>query len=96
MPWFDLPLEQLREYRTETAEPPGFDSWWRYGSTGPGRKPARPPKLTRADARRGEVHRLARPDPGCAGHPAVRGYVERQLRHFRDLALGAIGALTAG
>src|ERR1700761_9395082 len=28
MPWFDLPLEQLREYRTVTAEPPGLDRWW--------------------------------------------------------------------
>src|SRR6266853_1539613 len=28
MPWFDLPLEQLREYRTDTAEPPELDRWW--------------------------------------------------------------------
>jgi cephalosporin-C deacetylase len=28
MPWFDLPLEQLREYRTATAEPAGLDDWW--------------------------------------------------------------------
>jgi cephalosporin-C deacetylase len=28
MPWFDLPLEQLREYRTTTLEPPGLDQWW--------------------------------------------------------------------
>jgi len=28
MPWFDLPLDQLREYRTDTAEPPGLDQWW--------------------------------------------------------------------
>jgi cephalosporin-C deacetylase-like acetyl esterase len=27
MPRFDLPLEQLHEYRTETAGPAGFDSW---------------------------------------------------------------------
>ncbi len=29
MPWFDRPLEQLREYRTGTAEPPELDPWWR-------------------------------------------------------------------
>jgi hypothetical protein len=37
----------------------------------------------------------AAPDLGRASRPAVHAYVERQLRHFRDLALGAIGALTA-
>ena len=28
MPWFDLPLDQLRDYRTDTAEPPDLDLWW--------------------------------------------------------------------
>jgi cephalosporin-C deacetylase len=28
MPWYDLPLEQLRSYRTDTAEPSGLDAWW--------------------------------------------------------------------
>jgi cephalosporin-C deacetylase len=28
MPWYDLPLEQLRQYRTSTAEPAGLDQWW--------------------------------------------------------------------
>jgi cephalosporin-C deacetylase len=28
MPWFDLPLAELREYRTATEEPAGLDSWW--------------------------------------------------------------------
>jgi cephalosporin-C deacetylase len=28
MPWFDLPLEQLREYRMVTTEPSGLDQWW--------------------------------------------------------------------
>ncbi len=28
MPWYDLPLGELREYRTPTAEPPGLDDWW--------------------------------------------------------------------
>jgi cephalosporin-C deacetylase len=28
MPWYDLPLEQLREYRTSTLEPEGLDDWW--------------------------------------------------------------------
>ncbi len=29
MPWFDLPLEQLRGYRTSTGEPPDLGQWWR-------------------------------------------------------------------
>jgi cephalosporin-C deacetylase len=28
VPWYDLPLERLREYRTDTAEPDGLDGWW--------------------------------------------------------------------
>lgn len=28
MPWFDMPLERLREYRTSTQEPAGLDDWW--------------------------------------------------------------------
>jgi cephalosporin-C deacetylase len=28
MPWYDMPLERLREYRTETSEPDGLDAWW--------------------------------------------------------------------
>ena len=28
MPWYDLPLERLREYRTSTLEPDGLDAWW--------------------------------------------------------------------
>lgn len=28
MPWYDLPLERLREYRTSTQEPEGLDDWW--------------------------------------------------------------------
>ena len=28
MPWYDMPLERLREYRTQTDEPDGFDDWW--------------------------------------------------------------------
>ena len=28
MPWYDMPLERLREYRTETNEPDGLDDWW--------------------------------------------------------------------
>ncbi|HVT69470.1 MAG TPA: acetylxylan esterase, partial [Trebonia sp.] len=28
MPWYDLPLERLREFRTSTREPDGLDDWW--------------------------------------------------------------------
>ena len=49
MPWFDLPLEQLRQYRTETAEPPEFDLWWQL-RLDQARAQARPPKLTSYEA----------------------------------------------
>ena len=43
MPWFDLPLDQLREYRTDTAEPPELDLWWQLRlGRGPRRGAARP------------------------------------------------------
>jgi len=46
MPWFDLPLDQLREYRTLTLEPSGLDSWWGR-QIAEARELAQPPKLTR-------------------------------------------------
>jgi cephalosporin-C deacetylase len=42
MPWFDLPLDQLREYRTDTAEPPELDLWWQL-RLAQARAAARPP-----------------------------------------------------
>src|SRR5579875_3004405 len=46
MPWFDLPLEQLRQYRTETAEPEGLDRWWA-GHLAAAGAAARPARLAR-------------------------------------------------
>jgi cephalosporin-C deacetylase len=49
MPWFDLPLERLREYRTETVEPSELDGWWRR-RLDEARAQVRPPDLTRYEA----------------------------------------------
>ena len=49
MPWFDLPLDQLRDYRTDTAEPPELDRWWQQRLEA-ARAAARPPALTRYEA----------------------------------------------
>jgi cephalosporin-C deacetylase len=46
MPWFDLPLEQLRKYRTTTEEPAGLDEWWTQ-RIAEARAHAEPAKLTR-------------------------------------------------
>ncbi len=46
MPWFDLPLEQLRDYRTTTEEPTGLDDWWAKRLE-QARGLAEPPALTR-------------------------------------------------
>ena len=40
MPWFDLPLNQVREYRTDIAEPPDLDLWWRRRLDEPARRAA--------------------------------------------------------
>jgi cephalosporin-C deacetylase len=45
MPWFDMPLERLREYRTSTQEPDGLDDWWA-ARLARARALARPPTLT--------------------------------------------------
>ena len=45
MPWFDLPLEELRVYRTATEEPTGLDEWWAK-RLADARAAARPPVLT--------------------------------------------------
>jgi len=45
MPWYDLPLEQLREYRTSTPEPDGLDAWWAQ-RVAQARALAKPPVLT--------------------------------------------------
>jgi hypothetical protein len=43
MPWFDLPLDQLRQDRTETAEPETLTRWWdeRLGEAHAAARPAR-------------------------------------------------------
>jgi cephalosporin-C deacetylase len=46
MPWFDLPLAALREYRTGAQEPAGLDGWWAE-RLDEARAAARPPGLTR-------------------------------------------------
>jgi len=48
MPWYDLPIEQLREYRTQAAEPAGLDEWWA-ARIAHARSLAQPPALTRQD-----------------------------------------------
>jgi cephalosporin-C deacetylase len=46
MPWYDLPQEQLKDYRTGTAEPADLDRWWRQ-RLDEARTAAREPALTR-------------------------------------------------
>jgi cephalosporin-C deacetylase len=46
MPWYDLPLERLREHTTQTVEPPGLDGWWQ-ARLAEARESAKAPTLTR-------------------------------------------------
>jgi cephalosporin-C deacetylase len=46
MPWYDLPLDQLRQYRTATAEPDGLDAWWHQKLTD-SRRASEEPKVVR-------------------------------------------------
>jgi cephalosporin-C deacetylase len=45
MSWFDLPIEQLHEYRSATAEPDRLDQWWA-DRLAQAAAAARPPELT--------------------------------------------------
>jgi cephalosporin-C deacetylase-like acetyl esterase len=94
MPWFDLPLAQLGDYRTDTAEPPDLDLWWRR-RLDEARATARPPVLTRYEAEiYAPVEVFAAYNEIAAskdiavhpftGHVVPTAYVERQLRHLRD------------
>src|SRR5580704_11627714 len=49
MPWYDLPEEQLKDYRTGTQEPAELDRWWRE-RLDRARAVAREPVLTRYEA----------------------------------------------
>lgn len=49
MPFFDLPLSELRAYRPEVAEPADFDEFWSR-TLAESRALAQPPRLERADS----------------------------------------------
>lgn len=49
MPRFDLPVDELRRYRPEVAEPADFDAFWA-DTLAESRALAQPPKLTRVDS----------------------------------------------
>jgi cephalosporin-C deacetylase len=49
MPWYDLPAEQLKDYRTGTQEPADLDRWWQ-GRLDEARAIATEPTLTRYEA----------------------------------------------
>ncbi len=49
MPWYDLPEEQLKDYRTGTPEPADLDRWWGE-RLDQARALARDPVLTRYEA----------------------------------------------
>jgi cephalosporin-C deacetylase-like acetyl esterase len=94
MPWFDLPLEQLRDYRIGTDEPPELDAWWRL-RLDQARAAAREPALTRYEADTyapvevyAAYHEItAGKDLAVypfTGHSVPAAHVERQLRHLRE------------
>lgn len=76
MPWFDLPLAALQEYRTGAQEPPGLDGWWAE-RLDEARKVARPPGVTRyrADAYR-QLHAYDVEFSGARGD-RIRGWYLR-------------------
>ena len=81
MPWYDMPLEQLREYRTSTPEPEGLDEWWAKRLEA-ARAQARPATFTAYEpdvyapvrgVRRRVLRGGRRPDPRVVHHARRRG-----------------------
>ena len=76
MPWYDLPLEQLRSYRTETPEPSGLDRWWAE-RLADARALSKPPRVTRHEPETYhplEVHDV---EFSGAGGDRIRGWYLR-------------------
>ena len=83
MPRFDLPLEQLGEYRTETAEPRNLTRGGGCDSTRPGHRPARR-NFTRYEAGRyGPVEVQGPEFVGAGGDRIRRGTCRSRARTDR-------------
>jgi len=72
MPRFDLPVDELRAYRPEVAEPADFDAFWR-STLAESRAVAEPPRLTRVDSPLSLVEVFDVEFSGFAGDP-VKGW----------------------
>jgi cephalosporin-C deacetylase len=85
MPFFDLPLEELRKYKSTAPEPDDFDDFWSETLREAREEPAEP-RVTRVDSvlRAIDVYDVVY--PGFGGHP-IRGWLTTPA--------GADGALPA-
>ncbi len=85
MPWFDLPLDELRTHRTRTEAPPGLDDFWREAIDA-ARQRARPPV---SEPYRPDLYGAVAVDDltfsGADGHP-IRAWFLRPRRHDGGLA----------
>lgn len=75
MPWSDLPLEDLRAYRSSVVRPPDFEKFWT-DTLSASRVKATPPRLDRIDTRMPAVEVFDVTFSGFEGHP-VRAWLRR-------------------
>jgi cephalosporin-C deacetylase len=83
MPWYHLPLKQLRQYRTSTQEPDGLDDWWARRIAA-ARALARPAVLTPHQSRLYDPIEVYDVEFSGGGHRWPAAHTERQLAHLRD------------
>ena len=76
MPWYDLPEEQLKDYRTATQEPADLDRWWRL-RLDEARGAAREPALTRYEAGTYAPVEVYDTEFSCAGGDRIRAWYLR-------------------
>ncbi|CAN5257365.1 acetylxylan esterase [soil metagenome] len=74
MPRFDLPIDQLRSYRPDVAEPDDFDAFWAL-TLGESRELAQPPRIDRVASPLAAVHVYDLTFSGFAGDPVSAWYI---------------------
>ena len=85
MPRFDLPADELRDYRPDVAEPADFDAFWA-DTLSASRAVAEPPRLTRVESPLTLVDVVDVEFSGYAGDP-IKGWL--------TVPAGAAGPLPA-
>src|ERR1700743_841074 len=91
MPWYDMPLERLREYRPGTPEPDGPGEWWAK-RLDDARAQARPATLTPYEPDVYQPFQVFDVEfSGAGGDPVRAWYIKPAGAGGRPAGVGVIG-----